>query len=62
MSLLGKVKNMLGIGQPKVKKADYIAPDLSQALQRNEMASERARQALHDFRMSGTVADIARKM
>ena len=64
MSLIEKVKEMLGFGQSKATKlkSDYIGPDVSRAVQRNEQASENARQALQELKMTGTVRQIAGKM
>jgi hypothetical protein len=63
MSLLGKVAEMLGFQtKPKV---DYIGPDLSKALQRNEMASVRAREALEELKrdtMTQAIQSISGKM
>lgn len=46
-------------------KRDFIAPDISKALQRNELAGERARAALEDLnrdRMGETIRGIVGKL
>lgn len=60
MSLTDKVKTMLGFTSKT--KADYIGPDVSRAVQRNEMASINARRALEEMKMIDTVKDISGKM
>lgn len=43
-------------------KPDPIKADIGRALQRNEMASQKAREALEDLRMSETLRQIAGRM
>lgn len=65
MNLLGKVKAMLFGSRIEEKPAsarDAISVDVSQALQRNERASEEARRALEEMRMADTLAHLAGKM
>ena len=63
MSLLEKVKEMLGFGHHRAKpKCDYIGPDVSRAVQRNEQAGENARKVLEEIKMTGTMRQIAGKM
>ena len=60
MNLIEKVKAMLGI-TPKATRG-YGSPDVSRALQRNEIAQQNARRALESIKMSDTMRDIAGKM
>lgn len=63
MNLIQRVKTMLGLSpRIKAKEQSYIGPDVSKAVQRNEMASERVRQTLENIKMADTLADIAGKM
>lgn len=68
MSLITKVKDMLGFThKPRNGKAtqDYIGPEMSRAVERNELASVRAREALQDLKrheMLDTVRQISGKM
>ena len=70
MSLLGRVKDMLGFrSAPRYEKPsgtrDVISRDVSVALQRQEMASERARAVLEEIkrdRMAETFKGIVGKM
>jgi hypothetical protein len=64
MSLLGRFLDMLGFsGKPK---PNYVGPEISRAVQRNDMASDKARRVLEDIKrnggMSDTIKDIAGKM
>jgi hypothetical protein len=60
MSLLERLKTMLGFGSKPTP--NYIGPDVSRAIQRNEAASDNARRALEQLRMSDTLRDITGKM
>lgn len=68
--LFEKVKAMLGIRSARYEKPvssrDHMAVDLSRALQRNERASQEAREALEEVlnrdKMADTFRDIVGKM
>ncbi len=64
MSLLEKARAMFGLGKKgrESRLNDPLSVDISVAVQRNERASENARRALEDLRMSDTLAHIAGKM
>ena len=51
---------MLGIANKC--RTGYASPDVSRALQRNEIAQQNARQALESIKMSDTLKTIAGKM
>lgn len=60
MSLLERLKEMMGL-TPK-PKPDYVGPEVSRAVQRNEQASVKVREALKELKMADTLRDIAGKM
>jgi len=62
MGLVERVKGMLGFQTKAKAKCDYIGPDISKAVQRNEAAGERTRLALEHIKMSDTMRDIVGKM
>jgi hypothetical protein len=61
MSLLNKVKTMLFGRTPQPRK-DSITPDVSRAVQRNEMAGEAARRALEELKMRNVLHEITGRM
>ena len=61
MSLFGKVREMLGF-HPKPKAADFVAVDVSRAVQRNEQSAERMRKALEEIKMTDTMRELVGKM
>jgi hypothetical protein len=58
MSLFERFLAMLGKSKPK----DYIGPDVSRAIQRNEAAQTNVRRELEKIKMSDTVRAITGKM
>lgn len=61
--ILERLLEMLGFNSKS--KANYVGPDVSRAVQRNEMANESARRALEGLKgdgMSETLREIAGKM
>lgn len=65
MTFIEKVKEMLGFGNAKAKDT-YAGPEISRAIQRNEMAQTEARKALEQLKDNGgistTIREIAGKM
>lgn len=57
MTLISKVKTMFGI-TPKPKPLDTISADVKNAVQRNETASNRVREALEEYRMTDTIRNV----
>lgn len=62
MSLFGKVKAMFGLKEKTPCTKSAVDPAISRAIQRNEIASERAQAALEDLKMSDTMRNIAGRM
>jgi hypothetical protein len=61
MTLFERFMEMLGF-QLKPKSHDYLATDVSRAVERNEAASDRARRALENLKQSDVMREIAGKM
>lgn len=71
MKVKEKIMSFLGFrnAAAQTSKKDYIGPDVAKALERNEMASVRAREALEEVLsrndrsgMANTFGSIVRKM
>lgn len=59
MAIFGRLKAMFTRSRPK---QDAIKADYGRALQRNEMASQKAREALEDLKMAETLRQITGRM
>jgi hypothetical protein len=60
LEILRKLIAMLGFSSKP--KADYVAPEISRAVQRNEVAQIKVRNELEKIKMSETLKAITGKM
>lgn len=60
MNLIERLKQMLGFNNKQ--QANFIGPDVSRAVQRNEAAQENARRALEELKSKGGMADTMREI
>ena len=62
LQVIKRIAEMLGFTFSSNKPKDFLATDVSRAVQRNEAAGDKARRALEDLKQTDVMRELAGKM